>query len=165
MLVDSRCTLHLLPHPAIYSHCMLSNMTVQTANDTTEKVQFSGPATVHTVDSKQQPCSILLTQANYAPKLSSLLSVHTLLKQICTAVFRPHQAHIKLPDSRKILRRQQGNRDYLNFLVPVLNNTNTMCVNPLPPPIPHYNESPEDKALAVHMDNTRTDCQNKSRGH
>ena len=130
-LVDSGCTLHLLPHPAIYSKRVPSNITVRTANNSTEKVQFSGPATIHTVDSEQRPCSILLTQANYAPKLTSLLSVHALLKQKCAVVFRPARAHIELPDGRKILCRRQGNKDYVDFLVPKLDIASALQSNPL----------------------------------
>ena len=55
---------------------------------------------------------------------------------------------------RKILCQHQGNKDYLNFLVPKLETTNELCVNPLPPPMSHYNNSAADKALAAQMDDT-----------
>lgn len=73
---------------------------------------------MHTFDSNRRPCSLILTRANYAPKLSSLLSVHALLQQKCSAVFRPCRSHIELPDGRRVMCRRQGNKDFLDSLVP-----------------------------------------------
>ena len=39
---------------------------------------------------------------------------------------------------RKILCRRQGNKDYFDFLVPKLETTNELRVNPLPPPVSCY---------------------------
>ena len=48
VLVDSGCTLHLLPHSSIYSSRLPSTVHVRTANSSTEPVDFQGPAMLHT---------------------------------------------------------------------------------------------------------------------
>ena len=123
-LIDSGCTIHLLPYKAIYNaaHTTASNVRVRTANDSVEQVQFTGPATVHTYDAHQRPISLLLTKSHYCPELAPLISAHALAEAQCTVHIGERSSHARLPGGRIVRFRRDGRKDWLDILVP--QNTN-----------------------------------------
>ena len=98
---------------------------MRTANHAHERVHHNGAALLHAFDEWSRPVSVLLSQAYYAPKLSSLLSVHALLRAKCEVHFTPDKSWVTLPHGKRLPLRRDGNKDYLDFLVPDTSNATT----------------------------------------